>query len=552
MRWRVSRGGAECEPAHNGTSSVRPVVPPSWHSPVRSRTRRVPTRREPDTPARPGGAAPAGPFSSAPPPPPKDKNNDRPGRSICVSCFGAAAGQRKGRGGAHAGACPKWIGGGGAMYPSTPPPPCDIPSGCCFFTGPWTVTRSSLRMLRLGRCGRCSFCGAVAAPSTWRTGGCAGGYGGRVSAFAPPPPSSRRPPAEMYWKRGGGRGEGLAGPPPPPSSYGPLYPGAKGAGKCCLKQWKGGGGGGGGLLRVVSRSNTSPTPPPRAYADGEAQCCSRAGVISDADGPRRRFRDRLGVGPPPPRPPPQWREANRRGQRQTNRYRGLVPTPPPPTPFQRMRRRGERGGPSRRGCSCGAGLRWGQAGGMRALGGKGHAPGQCLCRPPALTRGARRTSERSGNAERCGAQRAKWGSGWGISRGALEGEGPQRRPQQRLGRRLEEVAKAVGGGYCRLLNAVEPGAWRQGDSGWAPWSGGGGGTAPPFQCISWGPGRSRLLSPPPRAAAPHPLAPGPTAHPRSWTPSAGGPCSSPRSAPPSRRTGAPSASAWPWGPACGR
>ena len=30
-----------------------------------------------------------------------------------------------------------------------PPPPCDIPSGCCCsFTGPWTVTRSSLRMLR--------------------------------------------------------------------------------------------------------------------------------------------------------------------------------------------------------------------------------------------------------------------------------------------------------------------------------------------------------------------------------------------------------------------
>ena len=24
----------------------------------------------------------------------------------------------------------------------------DIPSGCCSFTGPWTVTRSSLRMLR--------------------------------------------------------------------------------------------------------------------------------------------------------------------------------------------------------------------------------------------------------------------------------------------------------------------------------------------------------------------------------------------------------------------
>ena len=29
-----------------------------------------------------------------------------------------------------------------------PTPLCDIPSGCCFFTGPWTVTRSSLRMLR--------------------------------------------------------------------------------------------------------------------------------------------------------------------------------------------------------------------------------------------------------------------------------------------------------------------------------------------------------------------------------------------------------------------
>ena len=28
------------------------------------------------------------------------------------------------------------------------PPLCDIPSGCCFFTGPWTVTRSSLCMLR--------------------------------------------------------------------------------------------------------------------------------------------------------------------------------------------------------------------------------------------------------------------------------------------------------------------------------------------------------------------------------------------------------------------
>ena len=28
------------------------------------------------------------------------------------------------------------------------PPLCDIPSGCCSFMGPWTLTRSSLRMLR--------------------------------------------------------------------------------------------------------------------------------------------------------------------------------------------------------------------------------------------------------------------------------------------------------------------------------------------------------------------------------------------------------------------
>ena len=37
-----------------------------------------------------------------------------------------------------------------------------------------------------------------------------------------------------------------------------------------------------------------------------------------------------------------------------------------------------------------------------------------------------------------------------LCRGALEGKGTQRRPWKRLDRRLEEVAKAVGGGYCRL------------------------------------------------------------------------------------------------------
>ena len=36
---------------------------------------------------------------------------------------------------------------GGVVW-NPPLPLCDIPSGCYSFTGPWTVTRSSLRMLR--------------------------------------------------------------------------------------------------------------------------------------------------------------------------------------------------------------------------------------------------------------------------------------------------------------------------------------------------------------------------------------------------------------------
>ena len=40
--------------------------------------------------------------------------------------------------------------------------------------------------------------------------------------------------------------------------------------------------------------------------------------------------------------------------------------------------------------------------------------------------------------------------GVGGPRDALEGEGPQRRVQKLLNRRLEEVAKVVGGGHCRL------------------------------------------------------------------------------------------------------
>ena len=37
-----------------------------------------------------------------------------------------------------------------------------------------------------------------------------------------------------------------------------------------------------------------------------------------------------------------------------------------------------------------------------------------------------------------------------TARDAVEGKEPQRRPEKRLGRRLEEVVRAVRGGYCRL------------------------------------------------------------------------------------------------------
>ena len=48
-----------------------------------------------------------------------------------------------------------------------------------------------------------------------------------------------------------------------------------------------------------------------------------------------------------------------------------------------------------------------------------------------------------------------------------KGKGPQRQPQKRLGRRLEEVAKAVGGRLLSVTSAIEAGTWSQGDSGWA-------------------------------------------------------------------------------------
>ena len=69
-----------------------------------------------------------------------------------------------------------------------------------------------------------------------------------------------------------------------------------------------------------------------------------------------------------------------------------------------------------------------------------------------------------------------------MARDALEGKGPQRRPQKRLDRRLEGVAKAVAGGNCRLQMPWKLAlAVRETVAiGWAPWRGG---YLPPFQCI---------------------------------------------------------------------
>ena len=45
----------------------------------------------------------------------------------------------------------------------------------------------------------------------------------------------------------------------------------------------------------------------------------------------------------------------------------------------------------------------------------------------------------------------RWGQGGGRGgQGCIRREGPQGWSQRRLDRRLEEIAEAVGGGYCRL------------------------------------------------------------------------------------------------------
>ena len=102
-------------------------------------------------------------------------------------------------------------------------------------------------------------------------------------------------------------------------------------------------------------------------------------------------------------------------------------------------------------------------------------------------------------------------SAWGLGRDALEGKGPERGPRQRLDRRLEGVAEAVGRGYRRLQ--IPALAVRETVAGHrlGTLEGGGWGT-PPLPMHPWGLGEGagvrtrRLLSdtgggayiPPPR------------------------------------------------------
>ena len=73
----------------------------------------------------------------------------------------------------------------------------------------------------------------------------------------------------------------------------------------------------------------------------------------------------------------------------------------------------------------------------------------------------------------------------GLTREALEGKGPERRPRKRLDRRLEEVAKAVGGGDCRLQMPLKPALGVRGTVARPP-GGGWGGYPPPLPVHPWG------------------------------------------------------------------
>ena len=95
-----------------------------------------------------------------------------------------------------------------------------------------------------------------------------------------------------------------------------------------------------------------------------------------------------------------------------------------------------------------------------------------------------------------------WGVGGVGGSDALAGTRPQRGAQKRLGRRLEAVAKAVGGGYCRIQMPLKLAlAIRETVAGHrlgALDEGGGGGLPPPpFQCIPGGGNTDRIALPAP-------------------------------------------------------
>ena len=80
----------------------------------------------------------------------------------------------------------------------------------------------------------------------------------------------------------------------------------------------------------------------------------------------------------------------------------------------------------------------------------------------------------------------------GAGRDELEGKGPQKGAQQRLDRRLEEVAKAVGAGYCRLQMPLRLALAVRGTVAGhrlgALEGGGGGLYLTPLAMHAWGPG----------------------------------------------------------------
>ena len=76
-----------------------------------------------------------------------------------------------------------------------------------------------------------------------------------------------------------------------------------------------------------------------------------------------------------------------------------------------------------------------------------------------------------------GGRHADGGQRVSEGKDALRGPQTRKRPQQQLGRRLEEVAEAFGGGFCRLQMPLKLAPERRGGwaTGWAPWRKRGGG-----------------------------------------------------------------------------